>query len=166
VRIAARPERVWEALMRHDLAASPLSRLLLALRGYGARVLLARAATLPERLERFGFTTLGVVDGHEAVFGLAGKFWTPSGGLRRLADEYAFETFAEEGCVKAAWNLKIDAVFPDACELTTETRIAYFGEEARRKFRIYWALIRPFSALVRLGLLRGIRRAAERSVEL
>ena len=37
-----------------------------------------------------------------------------------------------------------------------------YGEAARRKFRVYWALIGPFSGVLRRTLLRRIaRRAAE-----
>lgn len=47
------------------------------------------------------------------------------------------------------------------CDLSTETRIQYFGPAARHKFRLYWFFIGPFSGAIRVGLLRGIRRRAE-----
>jgi len=152
---------VWAALLEQDLGASLASRLLLFLRGYGGRALRVGAGTLPQRLERFGFTPLREVPGRELVFGLAGRFWRPDGALRRIPDERGFEAFAEEGCVKAAWNLALDQVSADSCEVSTETRIVYFGASARRKFRIYWGLIGPFSGLIRRGLLRGVARRAE-----
>ena len=49
------------------------------------------------------------------------------------------------------------------CVLSTETRIQYFGAAARRKFRLYWTLVGPFSGLIRRALLRGVRQQAERS---
>jgi len=137
--------------------------LLLALRGYGTRARPRGAADFPERLERFGFTKLREETGHELVFGLAGKFWKAAGGLRRIADEAAFDAFAEDGCVKAAWNLRVGETDGAATTVSTETRILYFGEAARRKFRAYWALVRPFSGLTRRALLRDIARRAERS---
>ena len=101
--------------------------------------------------------------GRELVFGIAGKFWRYDGGLRRLADRQAFLDFAEEGFVKAAWNLRIDDERAEVCRLSTETRIAYFGPAARRKFRLYWTFIGPFSGAIRTGILRGVRRRAEES---
>jgi hypothetical protein len=65
------------------------------------------------------------------------------------------------GRVKAAWNIVIGESDGAFCDLSTETRIQYFGEAARRKFRLYWTLIGPFSGAIRTGLLRGIRRRAE-----
>jgi hypothetical protein len=130
-------------------------------RGYGRRAFSANAGTLPVRLERFGFTPLREVPGRELVFGLAGRFWRPDGDLRRIPDEQAFEAFTEQGCVKAAWNLAIDEASADSCEVSTETRIAYFGASARRKFRAYWFFVGPFSGILRRALLRGIARRAQ-----
>lgn len=154
---------MWKAILAADLAASPVSKLVLALRGYGARTFQASGGTLPERLERFGFTRLREIPGHELVFGLAGRFWRPSGDLRRLADGAAFDAFAEEGCVKAAWNLRIDETDGNSCDLSTETRIVYSGVAARRKFRLYWALVGPFSGLLRRTLLSSVKRGAEQA---
>jgi hypothetical protein len=39
--------------------------------------------------------------------------------------------------------------------------MAYFSPAARRKFRLYWTLVGPFSGLIRRALLSGIRRRAE-----
>ena len=160
-RIAAPPERVWQALLAQDLAASRLTKALLFLRGYGRRVFHGTDGTFPERLERFGFTKLDEIPGRELVFGLAGKFWRWDGGLRPIPDRGAFLAFAEPGCVKAAWNLAIGAADGTSCELSTETRIAYFGPAVRRKFRLYWRLVAPFSGAIRRALLSRIRRAAE-----
>ena len=137
-----------------------MSRALLALRGYG-RCALQPDTGLPERLRRFGFTTLDQDPGRELVFGIAGRFWRPDGGLRRIADRQAFLDFAEHGCVKAAWNLRIDPIDDGACELSTETRIEYFGPAARRKFRLYWTLVGPFSGVLRRSLLRGVKVRAD-----
>lgn len=99
----------------------------------------------------------------EVVFGIAGKFWRPDGALRPIADREAFLAFAEDGCVKAAWNLRVEQTSPETCVFSTETRIRYFGPAARRKFRLYWSIVGPFSGLIRRLLLRGVRRRAETS---
>ena len=122
------------------------------------------AGTYPDRLERFGFTRLAEITGRELVFGLAGRFWRPDGGLRRLSGREDFQSFTEDGCVKTAWNLRIVVVGAGRCVLSTETRIQCFGPAARRKFRLYWTLVGPFSGAIRMGLLRGVKRRAERSL--
>ncbi|MFY9552009.1 MAG: hypothetical protein WAU32_12720 [Thermoanaerobaculia bacterium] len=132
------------------------------MRGYGSRALRASHGTLPQKLQRFGFTKLDELPVSELVFGLAGRFWRPDGGLRRIPDREAFVNFAEDDCVKVAWNLLIGATDGISCELSTETRIQYFGGAARRKFRIYWAVVGPFSSLLRRALLSGVQRRAER----
>ena len=119
------------------------------------------AGTFPEKLACFGFTKLEEDPGRELVFGIAGRFWRPDGGLRRLADREAFLRFSEDGCVKAAWNLRIGGAGGESADLSTETRIQYFGNAARRKFRLYWTLVGPFSGMIRRALLRGVQARAE-----
>jgi hypothetical protein len=102
------------------------------------------------------------VPGREVVFGVVGKFWRFDGGLRRL-DRDSFLAFAEDGYVKGAWNLRVEPLEDGATKLSTETRIMCFGNPARRKFRLYWLLVGPFSGLIRRSLLHGVRARAERS---
>lgn len=143
------------------MGSSPLAKVLLGLRGYGRRVSVSGSGTFPDRLQRFGFTTLDEIPVQELVFGLAGRFWRPDGALVRIADRAAFLAFAEDGRVKVAWNVRVEDAGGGQTELSTETRIQYFGAAARRKFRLYWAVVGPFSDLLRRSLLRGIRHAAE-----
>jgi hypothetical protein len=127
----------------------------MGLRGYGFGS--REGGSLPETLERFGFTRLGEEPDEELVFGIVGKFWRLDGGLRRTSPA-EFASFREPGYAKGAWNIRIDG-----SELSTETRVLCLGEDARRKFLRYWNLIEPFSGAIRRSLLRGIRRAATSS---
>ena len=160
IRVAARPELVWKAVLDADLAASPIARALLFLRGYRVRALRG-TGTFVERLEHFGFTRLAEIPGREIVLGLAGRFWRPNGDLRFLEDSSAFHRFAQEGCVKAAWNLRVADTHSSVTELSTETRIIYFGASARWKFRLYWSVVGPASGILRRSLLSAIARRAE-----
>jgi hypothetical protein len=152
---------VWQALLAQDLGGSPVSKVLLALRGYGGRAFRPSAGTFAEELECFGFTKLDEDPGRELVFGIAGRFWRPDGGLRRLADREAFMSFSEDGCVKAGWNVRIGDAIGESADLSTETRIQFFGTAARRKFCLYWTLVGPFSGMLRRALLRGVKVRAE-----
>jgi hypothetical protein len=173
VAIRASGERVFEELLRYDFRGSRVTQVLMALRGYGGRARRAETGThgtLSESLARFGFTPLAEAPGEELVFGLVGQFWRPSGGLRAVsASEFA--AFREPGFAKAAWNLRVGSglhlphggsgLHLPHCELSTETRVACYGNAARRKFLLYWRVVEPFSGLIRWSLLRGVRRAAE-----
>jgi hypothetical protein len=92
-----------------------------------------------------------------------GRFWQPSGGLRRI-EAAEFAGFAEPGWAKAAFNFQIERVGARTL-LSTETRIATTDERARRSFARYWRLIHPGSALIRIAWLRAIRRRAERQTD-
>jgi hypothetical protein len=62
----------------------------------------------------------------------------------------------------AAWTCSAVTVCPDgATTLSTETRILCTDDRNRRRFRRYWAVVRPFSGLIRIELLRIVRREAE-----
>jgi hypothetical protein len=162
--IRASRERVFEEILSYDFRASRVTQILMALRGYGTRVRRAHAqepGTLPGSLARFGFTPLAEAPGKELVFGLVGKFWQPSGGLRTLTAE-EFAAFREPGLAKAAWNLLCRPTDdPVVTELSTETRVLCYGDAARRKFLLYWRVVELFSGLIRRSLLRGVKRAAE-----
>lgn len=45
--------------------------------------------------------------------------------------------------------------------LSTETRVWLTDARARRRFRAYWLVVRPFSGLVRRSWLAAARRRAE-----
>jgi hypothetical protein len=49
----------------------------------------------------------------------------------------------------------------DGETLSTETRVWAADPPARRRFRLYWLAIRPFSGLIRRLWLRAIKRRAE-----
>jgi hypothetical protein len=45
--------------------------------------------------------------------------------------------------------------------LTTETRVHVPDPVSRRKFGHYWRIVRPFSGLIRMVVLRAAKRRAE-----
>jgi hypothetical protein len=115
--------------------------------------------TLLDGFRKAGFVPLREAP-DEVVFGGVGRFWKPTGDLRRI-EAAAFAGFADPGCAKAVFNLRVDRA-GERTLVTTETRIAATDEQARRRFACYWRLIRPGSALIRRDWLRAIRRRAER----
>lgn len=159
IEIPAPRQRVYEELLRYDFGRSLATRALMGLRGYGSRIRSTpRGKSLPETLQAFGFTLLAEEPGEELVFGLVGRFWRLDGGMRPTSAA-EFESFAERGFAKAAWNLRVGSgLHLPHCELSTETRVLCFGEDARRKFLRYWRVVEPFSGAIRWSLLRGVRK--------
>jgi hypothetical protein len=152
--IAAPPPVVYRAIAHTDFARSGPIRWLLRLRGLGA---LARL-TLGD-VTRRGFVLLGERPGREMAFGIAGKFWTPSGG-RAVLDADGFRRFERAGYAKAVWDFRVADAGHGSTRLTTETRIRCVDFTARRRFRVYWAFVRPFSGLIRILMLRAVARQA------
>ena len=155
----------YAAVRELDLGRSPLIAALLAVRGIPALLTGRRSITRRVGLDAIlqtGFVLLAEDPPHELVLGVVGKFWQPTSGIRRItADE--FERFDEPGFAKGVWNFTVRADGPDRSVVATETRVHCTDATARRRFLRYWRLVGPFSALIRVLLLRSIAHAARRT---
>ena len=179
--VAAPRQRAWAALRAIDFGGSPIAVALLALRALPSWRRRRSRGSDPRRGGRSGLTLDGLLDAgfvllaerpeEEVVLGLVGKFWRPSGGIRRI-DPAEFTAFDEPGWAKAAWSFRlVEGVPPgdgmggaggfDRIVVTTETRVYCTDAASRRAFLRYWRLVRPFSGLIRREALRLVRRAAE-----
>ena len=174
---------VWNAREHHSIriAVSPAGALAAAravtAREVPALVLLMGLRTLPTALarrprrrldapllqgfERMGFVPLGESES-ELVSGVIGRFWEPSGGVRRVTPG-DFAGFTEPGYAKAGFNFTVEPDGDAGCILSTETRVLVTDARARGRFRLYWTFVHPGSALIRRGWLRAIRSRAERA---
>jgi hypothetical protein len=166
-RVAAPPDRVLAAVRELTSREVPLLVVLMALRTLPAVVMRRSQFRLRRDLRRpiLGQATRGgfVVLAErpdELVLGIVGRFWRSDSGLERVAGE-DFVTFDAPGFAKAVMNFGARAV-DGGTLLTTETRIQGTDEVARRRFRRYWRVVMPGSALIRRAWLRAIRRRAER----
>jgi hypothetical protein len=162
--VDAPPGRTYEAVKEIDLARSRIVLALLAARGLPHLFTGAVKPKLRLRLHDIlasGFVVLAEEPGRELVLGVVGKFWRPSSGVRRIQGS-EFTAFDEPGFSKGAWNFVVTERPGGGSTVVTETRIASTDADARRKFRWYWRLIAPFSALIRRIVLAQIKRDAER----
>lgn len=158
--VAAAPEAVWRAVARYDLSrdASLPVRSLFRLRG-----LPIPSGRFRDVLGPSGFTILTEHADREIVAGTFGKFWA----IRELAhmanpDDFDhFRAFDRPGWAKAAVCLRLEPLADGSTKLVTETRVLCGDDPARRRFAVYWMLIRAFSGWIRRDLLRGIARSAE-----
>ena len=155
ITVAAPASAVWAALHRADFASAWYVRGLLMLRGL-RRPTEARRLTL-DRLIAGGFIVLGERAGREIALGLIGRFWTPSGGRVRVTPG-AFRAFASRGNAKAVWTFCVEPDGATRTRLSTETRVVCTDAVSRRRFRLYWLIVRPFSGLIRRAMLAAVAR--------
>lgn len=160
--VRASPAAAYEALRQADLSKSWLVSALFCLRGL-ARTRRGAPADFLEAVQRGGFVRLAERPPHEVAFGVAGKFWLPSGGRVDGLTRESFLAFTTDGFAKAAWSISFEAKHPGLTQVATETRVQCLGSHARRCFRVYWTFVRPFSGVIRRVLLRQIKRQAERT---
>ena len=153
ISIHASASDVYRATNEVDFSDSFLIRWLLRIRGLSAENVTLASITK----SRFEF--LGETPGCELLFGLVGRFWTLDGGTKKI-DAERFKKFNSAGYAKAVWNFALQPDGPDL-RLSTETRVKCLDSDSRRRFRFYWMVVRPFSGLIRLEMLRLIKNRAE-----
>jgi hypothetical protein len=156
VAIEAPTGRIDQALRTLSIADIPIAGALWWLRRLGRAY---GDSTKPFIGGELPGVVLEDVPGEGIVLGLTGQFWRVLGGERDAAAPTTAEEFlayARPDTCKAVIDFRVRA-----SSLTTETRVHVADPEARRKFRRYWFVVRPFSGLTRILLLRAARRRAE-----
>jgi len=154
--IAAPRDAVRDALDKWTPASSFLWRWLLRLRGLGRP-----QGTLRQWAESNGFLCLAETE-DEVVYGQSGRFWAldERGSLASPKSVEEFRAFDDPASAAAVMNFLTQAVGPRRTRLYTETRVRALSHGSRRRFRLYWLLIRPFSGLLRRAMLNDIKNAA------
>jgi hypothetical protein len=163
INIAASPEAVYRALWTADLGGSFVIKLLLALRSLPEFVLhgsrLRNSEANLQTLIASGFGVLAEKPGEEIALGVSGRFWRPTGNLSPFRRE-DFDQPVPPGMTRGVWNFSVSESRNGITILSTETRVTCGDVASRRKFRLYWLIVRPFSGLIRRLMLRNVRNAA------
>ena len=142
----------------HTVALGRAASLLFRLRGVRLP-----PGSIRDVLVGSGFTVLAERPGVEMVAGTTGQFWAlrEQAHMEAPADLEAFRAFDRPGWAQGAISLRIEPLGDGSTRLSTETRVRCVDDEARRRFAIYWLLIRVFSGWLRRDFLRKIARIAE-----
>lgn len=133
------PTRADRALRELTFREVPVVRGLLLARGLGARK--ADDNVLATMVPRA--TILEDVPGEGIVLTLTGRFWRLRGRGAEPPGTAVIDFRVRPG------------------SLTTETRVHVPDPASRRKFARYWRVVRPFSGLIRVHVLRAAKRRAE-----
>jgi hypothetical protein len=165
VLINASPDIVYQALWTADFGDSSVIKLLLGLRslpGFVSRGFQPRPdhrrLTLQTLIDS-GFGLLAESKGKEIVLGVTGRFWRPTGNLAPF-NRPDFDLPVPRAMARAVWNFRLEDGI-GGTRLFTETRVTCGDDGSRRKFRIYWFFVRPFSGLIRRIMLKSVRDAVE-----
>lgn len=165
-RIRAEIESVYDALWNVDLGRSLIVRALLLMRAFPSLFKSDEKRDVNLNLESLlrsgGFVLLGEARPSEIALGLVGQFWRLSGRTCAIR-AHEFKAFSEPGFAKAAWNFSLVEAGEGRTRLATETRVLCLDKTSKRRFRMYWGVIAPFSGLIRREVLRTIRLEAERA---
>lgn len=148
--VAVPPETAYQAFKHTDFSKSVIISMLFRIRGL-------ESEKLPSFIEKM-FVLFSDRPPLEIVWGFIGRPWTAKGD-RQTVDASQFTCFNQEGFAKIAWNFTFTAV-DGGTLIGTQTRVKCTDKSSRRKFRIYWFFVRPFSGLIRRLMLRLIEEQA------
>lgn len=170
VAIKASRQTVYRTLWTGDLGGSPIIKLLLTFRAlpqfvaHPCRAWPRKREITLQTLIDSGFGLLAEKPPEEIVLGVTGRFWRPTGNLSPF-NRKDFDKAVPAGLARAVWNFSVSETVNGQTILQTETRIICGDPASRRKFLAYWLLVRPFSGLIRLIMLRRVRNLAEATTD-
>lgn len=154
--VDAAPEAVWDALQALRIRDLRLTVVLAGLRGLGGpgalghRLVDPPSPAAPVHEEPPRVSTSGFV----------AQPWTPvprrGPAMRDLA---ALRAFEEPGWLKCGMEWTLSPVAGGRTLVETTTLCEPTDDAARRRFAVYWAVIRPFSGLVRRDVLAALARS-------
>jgi len=112
---------------------------------------------------RSGYMLIGKNE-REMVFGGLGSVRSTKGDKPSLSSPAAFASFHQPGCVKVAFNLKVEDAGNGWTKVSTETRLHALDAGSLRATAVYWRLIYPGSGMLRTMWLQAARNRAEKGV--
>jgi hypothetical protein len=166
IRIAAPPERVFEALRSVRAGEIFLFHTLTWIRRGGRslpRTILDAGDQEPliDVAVRGGFVRLADDPPREI---LLGAIVVRPSGARGLATPESFRPPLPPGFAFAGMNFLVTPDGAGGSIMTTETRVFATDASSRRAFAAYWRVIYPGSAIIRRSWLRAIRRRVRSQV--
>jgi hypothetical protein len=155
--IPAEPEKVWDALAQLRLDQLRLTRPLVALRHLGN--------PMPSSRPLITDGPIQIVEWVPPRFALGatiGRPWRFKPDRHEVATLAEFNEFDEPGWTKYLTDFRVDAG-DGGTWLSTETRGHSTDAAARRRFALYWGVIRVGSGLVRRDILATVSREVVKS---
>lgn len=155
IRIRASADAVYRSLHEFDSSQLVIGRVLMFIRSFGW----AKSNAIAKGFTGIGFIPLADTP-EEIVLGLVGQFWKLTGNISKI-NPADFHTFDKPGFAKAVWNFRIKATDENSVILSTETRVKCLDKRSLRIFKLYWLIVRPFSGLIRIEILKKVKNQVE-----
>lgn len=153
--VRASPERAVQLALEMPAEEDPIVSTLVRLRGM--RRPRGDGVTLEDFFRANGFIELAR-EPREVIVGIGVPAKLKS--TERITDPADWRGWQRPGWIKAAATFRAEPM-GDGARLITETQVEATDDGARRRFRPYWLVVHPFSALIRRRWLRQIAKAAE-----
>jgi hypothetical protein len=110
-----------------------------------------------------GWLSLGESVEREIALGAVGRFWRPDIEWYDVSgmSPQQFAAFDEPGWGRIAANFSLRPYGTARTLISYEARTGTGDPDAARRFRLYWALVRPFVRHIMRAALTAVRRSAE-----
>jgi hypothetical protein len=162
----------WQALRELDLMQvhTPLMDAAMFVRGLPERFGRAARPEPPRQMPLTGggpgiegWLSLGESVEREIALGAVGRFWQPDIEWYDVSGmtPQQFAEFDEPGWGRIAANFSLRPYGTARTLISYEARTATGDPAAARRFRLYWALVRPFAGHIMRAALTAVRRSAE-----
>ena len=142
---------VYEVARDFDLSKSRRIKFLFRLRG-----LPTKRMNLQDFVADMGFTHLEDNPPHENLTG----FWMRP-RIEKIPSYGDFVNGSIPSWVKVVWNFRFEKIGENKTKVSTETRILCVVPITKFTFGLYWAMVKPFSGLIRKEMLNIIKDDAE-----
>lgn len=151
IKVKASGNDLYNKMLSCDFSRSFLIRLLFGLRGMPKHIYTI------EHLTNMGFVKLGEQPGKEIVYGIVTTSSTFNCCLSNVTPA-SFIQNTNVSIIKAAINFQLEELNNSTHLISTETRVWCGSRAMRKKFRLYWFFVKPFSQLIRKSMLKQIKR--------
>lgn len=150
IKVNAPAKGIYEKMLSCDVSRSFLVRFLFRLRG------MPKHLYTINHLTHMGFVRLDEQPGKEIVYGIFTTSPTFNCCMSNITPA-SFIQNTDASIIKAVINFHIKEQDSLAHIISTETRVWCGSKKMRRKFKLYWFFVKPFSQLIRKAMLKEMK---------
>ncbi len=144
-------ENVYEIAKDFDLSKSKMIKCLFKIRGLPTRRL-----NLQHFINDIGFTSLEQIYTNEILIGFWSRF-----KIVKIQNHEDFVHNSISPWIKVVWNFQFEKIEENKTKVSTETRVLCVTKITKFTFGFYWLIIKPFSGLIRIQMLKIIKNESE-----
>ena len=144
-------EKVYSVAKNFDLSKSKLIVFLFKIRGLPTKRL-----NLQDLISDFGFSNIEEQFPTENLIG----FWART-KIEPITNHKDFINNTISARIKIVWNFRFSSLTSTRTKVSTETRILCVHPVTKVLFSLYWLIVRPFSGIIRIKMLKIIKQDAE-----